>query len=96
MSYADTYALTNDPAFIGRVQAAASEQALIFVNDERPEFNGPASLVIVSSANAYAFVSLVAAQPAISADSTDADILAALQAVWPQYGAALIVNEPAA
>jgi hypothetical protein len=89
MSYADTAALVQDSAFIGRVGAASTEQALIFVNDARPEFKAPATLIIQSSANSFPLVSLVAGQPAITAESTDADILAALQAVWPKYGAAI-------
>jgi hypothetical protein len=95
MTYLDTFALTQDRDFQARITAAASEQALIFVNDARPEFKGPAEAVILSVGAASVFFSLVAAQPAMSADSTDADILAALQAVWPQYGAAIIANEAA-
>lgn len=94
MSYLDTWTLTNDAEFQGRVTAAATEQALVFVNDDRPEFSGPASAVILSNANALPFVSLVAAEPAISADSTDLEILSALQAVWPKYGSAFSAREP--
>jgi hypothetical protein len=94
MSYLDTFTLTSDASFQGRVIAASSEQALIFVDDARPEFVAPAQEVILSTGNAYPFVSLVAGQPGITALSTDADILAALQAVWPKYGAALINDAP--
>lgn len=90
MSYAETYALTNNPDFRGRITAASSEQALIFINDARPEFIAPSEQIILSSGNALQLVSLVAAQPGITAESTDGDILAALQAVWPQYGSALL------
>lgn len=90
MSYADTAELVANPDYVKRVNAAATEQALIFVNDDRPEFKAPATEVILSIYNAAPFHSLVAAQPGMNEASTDADILAALQAVWPQYGAALI------
>ena len=93
MTYQESYALSTDYVFQSRITAAATEQALIFINDARPEFNEPARLVIVSPGNATPFFSLVSAQPAMTAESTDGDILAALQAVWPQYGAA-ILNEP--
>jgi hypothetical protein len=90
MTYLDTANLVRDPEFQGRIMAAASEQALIFVADSRPEFSEPAQRVILSSGNAVPFISLVAGMPGISAASTDQDILAALQNVWPIYGAALI------
>lgn len=93
MSYADTYALSLDFGFQSRITAASTEQALIFVNDDRPEFKEPASRIILSPGNAAPFFSLVAAQPAMSVESTDVEILSALQAVWPQYGAALLADE---
>lgn len=96
MSYQDVYDLTVDPSFGQRVTAASTEQAMIFVNDARPEFVAPAQLIILNNGNARPLFSLVANQPAISAESTDADLLAALQAVWPQYGAALLADEAAA
>lgn len=92
MTYADTAELSTNFEFVKRVNAAATEQAMIFVNDDRPEFNGPASAVILSVYNAAPFHSLVAGQPGMSVDSTDGDILAALQFVWPHYGAALIAS----
>jgi hypothetical protein len=93
MSYLDTFLLTGNFEFQSRIAAAATQQALIFINDERPEFREPARLVIISSGNAAPFVALVAGQPEMTAESTDGDILAALQFVWPEYGAALL-NEP--
>lgn len=89
MTYADMFALSTDYSFQSRITAASSEQALIFVNDARPEFYEPARRIILAAGNAAPFFSLVAAQPAMTTESTDGDILAALQAVWPQYGAAL-------
>lgn len=93
MTYADTAELVADQGFIKRVNAAATEQALIFVNDDRPEFKAPATEVILSVYNAAPFHNLVAGQPGMTTESTDGDILAALQAVWPQYGAALIDSQ---
>jgi hypothetical protein len=96
VTYLDTYNLSLDFGFQSRITAAATEQALIFVNDDRPEFTEPASRIILSSGHAAPFFSLVAAQPGMTTDSTDGDILAALQAVWPQYGAALLEDEAGA
>ena len=90
MTYAETAELVANYGFQTRVLAASTEQALIFVNDARPEFRVPAEAIIVSVSAALPFVNLVAGQPAMSEASTDGDILAALQAVWPQYGAALV------
>jgi|SRR3954469_11638522 hypothetical protein len=94
MTYLDTFDLTQNREYQARITAAASEQALIFVDDARPEFVAPAHAIILSAGAASAFFSLVAAQPAITAESTDGDLLAALQAVWPKYGAALVEDEP--
>ena len=93
MTYQETAELVGNRDFQTRVIAAASEQALIFVDDLRPEFSTPAQSVILSATNAVPFINLVAGQPGIVEESTDADILAALQAVWPKYGAALIASE---
>ncbi len=82
MTYIDTYNLSIDLVFQTRITAAATEQALIFVNDARPEFIEPARLVILSAGNAAPFFPLVAGQPAMSTESTDGDILAALQAAY--------------
>ena len=93
MTYAETAALTQSQEFQARIIAACTEQALIFVDDARPEFVEPANAVILSPANGLPYVNLVAGQPGITAASTDGAILAALQAVWPKYGAALIDQE---
>lgn len=92
MSYLDTFRLSANPEFQSRITAASTEQAMIFVNDERPEYVAPAQRIILSAGNAAPFFPLVAAQPAMSEESTDADILAALQAVWPKYGEALLAD----
>lgn len=97
MSFLDKFALSVNPEFQTRVTAASTEQAMIFVNDERPEFNTPAQRIILAAGNAAPLFPLVANQPAMSVESTDEDILAALQAVWPVYGEALLADQaPAA
>ena len=95
MSYLDTFNLSGNFQFQSRVAAASTEQALIFVNDARPEFSEPAQRIILAQGNAAPFYSLVAGQPGMTAESEDLEILAALQAVWPQYGAALLADEGA-
>jgi hypothetical protein len=95
MSYTDTATLVATPAFQARILAASTEQALVFVNDARPEFTVVATAVILSAANAYPLVNLVAGEPGIVEASNDSEILSALQAVWPLYGTALL-NEQAA
>lgn len=92
------YDLTVEPSFQQRLTAAASEQALIFVNDARPEFVAPSQLIILSNGNARPLFSLVAAQPDIDAESEDIELLSAIQYVWPLYGAAILAaneSEPA-
>lgn len=96
MSYLDTFVLTTNPTFQQRITAASTEQAVIFVNDSRPEFVAPSQKVILSAGNAFPFFALVAGQPGITVESTDGEILAALQFVWPVYGAALLVEAPEA
>ena len=90
MSYADQAATAADPGFIDRVAACGVEQAEIFVNDARPEFHVLARQVIGSAYTARALVPLVAARPGITADSGDPDLLAAVQNVWPVYGATIV------
>lgn len=93
MSYTDDFALAADFSFQSRIMAAATEQAVIFVNDARPEFVAPSRLVIRSNGNATPFFALVAGQPDMTAESDDASILAALQYVWPIYGSALLAED---
>jgi hypothetical protein len=90
MTYADQAATATDPDFRARVTACAVEQAQIFINDERPEFHGLASRIIQSVGAAEPLVGLVAGKPGISTASGDPDLLAAVQAVWPVYGAAMV------
>jgi hypothetical protein len=93
MTYADQAATAADPGFGDRVTACAVEQAQIFVNDDRPEFQVLARQVIASTQSARALVPLVAGKPEMSTESDDGAILSAVQAVWPIYGASLVPPE---
>jgi hypothetical protein len=94
MTYADQAATAADPEFRDRVRACTTQQALIFIDDGRPEFNVLAEQVIHNAGTADSLVPLVAGKPGITTGSGDPDILAAVQAVWPVYGATLIGEEP--
>jgi len=93
MTYADQAATTQDPAFNDRVIACTVEQALVFVDDQRPEFKLLAQQVISSAGYGRQLVPLVAGKPGMSPESDDGAILAAVQAVWPVYGATLVTEE---
>lgn len=95
MTYADQAETATDEEFRARVRACATEQALTFVNDDRPEFRDLANLVVQSQFAAEPLVPLVAGKPGITTASGDPDILAAVQNVWPIYGATLTIEEPA-
>lgn len=89
MTYSDSDSLINDATWTGRVQVCVREQALIFSDDGRAEYRGLAFEVINDpQSEPFDFCYLLASQPGMSAESTDADILAAVQAIWPKVGAA--------
>lgn len=68
-----------------------AEQAKAFINDERPEYYLLASQAIGSVESvADQMRPLVATQPGINADSSDGDILAAVQSLWPVVGQRLV------
>jgi hypothetical protein len=90
MTYADQAATAADEEFRVRVRACSTEQALVFVNDDRPEFSVLAERIIQSPWSADALAPLVAGKPGISKESGDPDILAAVQNVWPIYGGTLV------
>jgi hypothetical protein len=86
-------ALTHDLEFYDRVIACSVEQAQIFVNDARPEFSNLATAIIAATGAARGVFDLVCTSPNFrdvddGAAAPDGDILAAVQAVWPVYGAA--------
>jgi hypothetical protein len=99
VSYEDQYKLAAyDQDFRGRVTACVVEQAKIFINDDRPEFYLLARDAITSPiAVVNDMILVVTTQPGITAESTDADILSAVQFVWPTVGASRVpVTPPAA
>lgn len=89
MSYAEDYALmVTDLDFKGRVSMCIAEQAKVFVNDGRPEFKQVAEDAIADNAAVTAqFLPLVVTQPDMTSESTDAELLAAVQALWAVVGA---------
>jgi hypothetical protein len=92
MAYQNMAVLSFDSAFRDRVIACAKEQALIFKDDQRPEFHNLAWAIIYSPGNAQGLVDLVCVAPGFG-DVTDpsaiddAEILSAVQANWATYGA---------
>lgn len=88
MIYADAYYLAReDKEFRGRILACVSEQSKIFINDARPEFWMLARDAINSIESVTDQVAImVTTQPGINVDSTDGDILSAVQYVWPTAG----------
>lgn len=101
MTYASRAALGDDPGFRARATACATEQALVFTADGRPDIAALANAVIANDANAGPLVDLVAMAPNFAdvddpASTTDADILAAVQAAWPTYAAIAYPAPPGA
>jgi len=89
MSYLEDYHLAYaDLDFRSRLSMCIAEQAKVFVNDERPEFFQVAHDAIADNAKVTdQFLPLVATQPGMTNESTDADLLSAVQALWPVVGA---------
>ena len=95
MSYQAAAQLTADAAFNGRSRAAATQQALIYKDDARPQFVALAVAVMQSDGDAlWAFVNLNANGPGIGdkvdngdgtidqAKVSDDDLLSLTQANW--------------
>jgi hypothetical protein len=92
MTYATRAALGDDPGFRARVTACATEQALVYTADGRPDIAALADAVILNDGNAGPLVDLVAMAPNFAdttdpSTTTDEDILAAVQGTWPTYAA---------
>jgi hypothetical protein len=92
MTYQSRADLAADASFRERVTACAVEQALIFKDDGRPDIAALADAIILGPTNAAPLVPLVATSPnfvEVTDQTTipDAEILAAVQAVWPTYAA---------
>ena len=99
MSYQSIDQLTKDPDFIGRTNAAATEQAQVFINDARPDYVALAESVLKGAAGPLnAFARMNASGPGIGekvdigndkidqSQVTDADLLALTQGNWPIVG----------
>jgi hypothetical protein len=88
VSYQDQHDTASDKGFQDRVTMCVATNAETFVDDTRPEYQNLAYQAISAlESTAAQFVPLVACAPAMSVDSTDADINAAVQAMWPKVGA---------
>ncbi len=88
MTYQSQNDLANDPEFRGRVRMCVAEQAEVFTNDGRPEFQQLAYQAVAAlDATTDQFVPLVVMRPAMTAGSTDGEIMAAVQYLWPTIGA---------
>lgn len=97
MSYQAQNDLSTNPVFRGRVRMSVAEQAQIFVDDTRPEYQMLAHQAIGAiEATTDQFVPLVATRPGMTTESTDGDILSAVQYVWPMVGARYIPAPPPA
>lgn len=90
MSYHDQATLAADPAFTARVNACGVQQAQLFVENSDDPGEVAYALFVVQTGNTGALVANVAARPGMSAESTDEDVLAAVQYVWPLIGAAYV------
>jgi hypothetical protein len=96
VSYQAQFQLTNDSDFNGRSQAAATQQAAIFKDDQRANYVALSQDVLRGDLDVLsAFVRANAAGPGIAdkvdngdgtidqAKVTDADLLSLTQANWP-------------
>lgn len=93
MAYQDTATLVADPVFTNRITACCTEQAAIFINDQRPDYVALADEVIREAATAVWFYWLVASAPGFgdaggSSAITDPMILSAVQNLWPVVASA--------
>lgn len=88
--YSEAAQRYTNPEFQGRAQACCAEQAAIFINDARPEFNLLASGVLAGNlADIDAIIRQVTVIDTVGdIDTEDAALLSAVQSVWPIVGAA--------
>jgi len=94
MSYATRAALGFDASFRDRCIVCAREQALVYKDDADPAVAALADSILENGGNAQGLVDLVIVSPNFvdvedSATIADIDILAATQATWPVYAAAV-------
>lgn len=83
MSYRDQYQLSTDPDFLGRISAVIAEQAKGYVDGEFPNNSLAREAINANASVTSQFSLLVATQPGITRDSADADLMAAVQYLWP-------------
>jgi hypothetical protein len=93
MGYHDIATIVGDSDFTNRITACCTEQAAVFVNDQRPDYVALADAIIAEAGNATWFYWLVSAAPGFGdagspAAITDPMILSAVQALWPTVAAA--------
>jgi hypothetical protein len=90
MTYIQIATLVGDSTFTNRITACCTEQAGVFINDQRPEYVDLARTIINNAETAQWFYWLAATSPgfAESDDITDQMILAAIQSLWPVVSAA--------
>lgn len=95
MSYMAMSALTLDQYFKQRLNMCVAEQAKGYIDDPEPANNLLASQAIgnVMSVTEQ-MLPLVATQPGMTSDSTDGDIMAAVQYLWPIVGGRLVPPPP--
>lgn len=95
MTYQDQAVVAYDQEFTNRVEMCIAEQAQVFVNDGRPEYYLLAQTAIADLAMVRnQMVPLIATRPGMTAASTDGDIMAAVQYVWPMAGARYVPPPP--
>jgi hypothetical protein len=96
MSYLAQFSLTTyDPHFRGRLSMCVAEQAKGFRESE----DDASRLLADQALGSYMSVTeqmlpLVTTQPGITTDSTDQEIMAAVQYLWPILGARLLPPPP--
>lgn len=95
MSYADKAGIYADPDQRARIDMCTREQGAIFVNDGRPDIAALGRDTVAGYTNALdAVAAAVITGPNGAALDEDAQLLAAVQAVWPTVAAALHPQVP--
>lgn len=99
MSYQSQHELQTDPTFVGRCQAAMTQQALVFKDDEQGDIAALADTVLRAGGQAEtSFIEMLAASPGFAEKVetaegidqsliADVELLAAVQALWPTVAA---------
>lgn len=74
MSYTVQTELESDAVFAGRIRAVISEQSLVFINDQRPDFQALAmSLLRLEQITNTSFGRMLVATPGFADTATDVD-----------------------